>query len=99
MEMEKSILISTAHPNFDQKEAMMEYSSKAGELIKKLGGTIVSKHSVTKSILGENPPSFILIAEFPNEETIVTLFESKEYKELIPIREKGFKSVTLYIGK
>lgn len=97
--MDKSILISTAIPNQENADASKAYSTSAAELIKKAGGVILGRHPVTKTIVGKSFSGVILLAEFPNEKSIVDLFESAEYKALIPLRDKGFKEINLYIGK
>ncbi|MEK7639380.1 MAG: DUF1330 domain-containing protein [Patescibacteria group bacterium] len=95
---EKSFLISTATPNPENPEEAKLYSTGAMELIKRSGGTVVGRHPIVKTILGDSTPGVVLVAEFPNDQTILALFESDEYKALIPHRELGFKNVTLYVA-
>lgn len=96
--MNRSYLIATAIPNTDNMDAMKEYSSAASELIKKAGGNIYGRFKIKENLLGEIPANSILIAEFPNDESIVSLIESEAYKNIISKRNQGFKDITIHIG-
>ena len=50
-------------------------------------------------MIGNEAPTFIAVMEFPNVEAISEVFDSEEYKKLIPYREKAFSNVEAYISQ
>lgn len=90
-------IIATVNP--DGKEELSHYLEKVGELYKKINAKPVNKLKITKSLIGDHTPSFISIMEFPNMESLNEVFESDDYKKLIPYREKAFSKLEAYISE
>ena len=49
--------------------------------------------------MGGDKPDFIMIVEFPNQESLQKLFGGTEYAKLSPYREKAFKKLNVFISK
>lgn len=93
------LLVSTATPNMENAELIQEYTSKAGPLLVAAGGKPVKKAKLTKPLVGNPDYAMSVIFEFPNTEAIEGVFNSEEYKALIPVREKAFKNLVISIAE
>ncbi len=95
---EKAILIATGIVNPDEMEAFEYYTSHALVLLKGAGGKLMGRYKVARNLVGEDPLSGVLVMEFPDDPSITGVFESEEYKKLIPFRDKAFKKIDVYIA-
>ncbi|MFT5506105.1 MAG: hypothetical protein ACI845_002723 [Gammaproteobacteria bacterium] len=62
------------------------------------GGSLVFRGKTNKAILGEITFGMLLVMDFDSTETIEKLFESAEYKAIIPKRDRGFKKMDIAIS-
>ncbi|GMT49910.1 MAG: hypothetical protein IEMM0008_1449 [bacterium] len=95
---EKAVLIATGLVNPNEMEAFEYYTSHAAVLLKGAGGQAIGRYKVTQNLVGEEPLSAVLVMEFPDDPSITRVFESEEYKKLIPFRDKAFKKIDIYIA-
>lgn len=95
----KIILIVIGLMNPLEMEAFQYYKTSINEIYEEVGATVQGRYPVIQTVIGETKPDFVLVVEFPDEEAFIELFSSKEYIELVPYREKGFKDLTVYISK
>lgn len=93
-----AIMIALNTPNPDEAEAMTTYAQGAMPLIKASGGKPVGKFKCAEAITGSGFPQLVLVVEFPSKDAIKALFESAEYKALIPVRDKAFTSFNVCIA-
>ena len=96
---EKTLMIVNASVKPDEKEAYEYYTQHAGPLFKKGGGTPVAKYQVAERITGTEEAQFVAIMEFPSKEAIKGVFDSEEYKALLPYRDKAYTSLNVFIGE
>jgi uncharacterized protein (DUF1330 family) len=96
--MSKVNLTIVASINPEGKEELTHYIEKVGELYKKVNATSINKFKVTESLIGNYIPNLVSIMEFPNRTSLNDVFESEEYKKLIPFREKAFSKLEAYIS-
>jgi uncharacterized protein (DUF1330 family) len=96
---EKVTVIVAAKPNPEEKESLMGYTSQATPMFGKRGAKVTSKYGTDQVIAGEDGPMLTLVAEFPNQAAVDDLFNSEEYKAIIPLRDKGFSYIHIYAGK
>ncbi len=54
-------------------------------------------YRTVSTIDGEDIPGFVIRMEFPNPEQAKSAFASPEYLELVPVREKAFRSIRMFI--
>lgn len=99
MNQEKVIMIVTAQINPNEKEALDEYLKKSGPIFKNAGGKPVNKYKIANQIVGENSIDLVSIMEFPGNEILEAVFEGDEYQALLPLREKGFLKLEVYVSK
>tara|TARA_Y100001001_G_C8014363_1_gene310950 strand:- start:4078 stop:5430 length:1353 start_codon:yes stop_codon:yes gene_type:complete len=95
---EKKFMIVNAILNPREKEAFAFYSENSAPLFKKAGGTPVGKFKITQSLVGNMNLHILVIMEFPSAQAIKDVFESEEYKKLLPFRDKAFGQLEVYIG-
>ncbi len=94
----KATLIVSGIINVNEKEAYSSYIENAGPFFKQFGSNPVAKYPISQVLFGTDEIEFIAIMEFPDLESIQALFNTKAYKKLLPIREKAFKKLNVYIS-
>jgi len=97
--MSKVNLTIVARLNPNGKEELSHYIQEVGLLYKKVEAKSVNKFKITKPLIGDYTPNLVSIMEFPNMDSLNDVFESDEYKKLIPYREKAFSKLEAYISE
>ena len=64
-------------------------------LLLNLDGVVIKRSLVTDTYHGNKHFTFLLLMDFPSKKTLMGMFESENYKSLIPIREKAFKTIDI----
>lgn len=95
---EKTHLIVNASINENEIEAFNHYSQEVSKLFLKAGAKPLSKYKIMQSFIGPDSLHLVSILEFPSEETLKKVFNSIEYQELIPLRDKAFTKLSAYIA-
>lgn len=95
---DKATLIVTSSPNPEQQEALKEYVQGVMPLLLNLGGVVVKRSVVTDTYHGNKHFTFLLVMDFPSKKALIEMFESENYKSLIPIREKAFKTIDIFFA-
>lgn len=97
--MEKPIfLVVEATPNPENMKELQSYGAQSPKFLKKHGGVQITGYNVENSINSEDSPAMIGIFSFPNREAIENLLvNDPEYQKLVPLRNKGFKSIKFLI--
>jgi len=95
---EQTLLIVNASVNPNEKEALSTYLDKAGTLFAKAGGKPLGRFKITEHLKGNHTPQMVAVMQFPNSQVIKNVFDSAEYETLIPIRNKAFTELNLFIG-
>ncbi|WP_299159068.1 DUF1330 domain-containing protein [uncultured Tenacibaculum sp.] len=90
-------IVATLNPN--GKEELSYYLEKVGTLYKKVNAKSVNKFKITKPLIGDYKPSLVSIMEFENMDSLNEVFESNDYKKLLPYREKAFSKLEGYISE
>lgn len=97
--MNKLNLTIVGKINPDGKEELINYIEKVGELYKKVNATQVVKFKITDSLIGDYIPSIVSVMEFSDMNSLKEVFESEEYKKIIPLRNKAFSKLEAYISE
>ncbi|MEM9330797.1 MAG: DUF1330 domain-containing protein [Pseudomonadota bacterium] len=97
--MSKVTLISLGTINPIGQDDFKIYAEKAPNLLLQAGGTPVRKMKVHELIKGENGPQTVFMMDFPSAEALKGVFDTEEYKALIPHRDKAFSQLTLLIAE
>lgn len=97
--MSKVTLISLGTTNPDAEDEFKIYAENAPKLLLEAGGTPVRRMKVHEQLKGEDGPQTVFMMDFPSAEALKGVFETEEYKALIPHRDKAFSQLTLLIAE
>lgn len=84
-------LIASLSIDESEPEALQKYFETANPLIERYGGRVVSKFDVGQSIVGKKPSELLMLVEYPSRASVDALFNSEEYKSIIPFRDTAFR--------
>lgn len=98
MSESQATLVVTATPNPEAMQDMQTYLQEVAPLLMKKGGKLVYRGKTTKAIKGNLDFAMLMVMSFESEQEIQAVFESPEYAQLIPFRDRGFKSVDILIS-
>lgn len=93
---EACTLIATAVPNPENMADMQAYMQTANPLFEALGGGAATRSKVSEVVCGDGT-AIVLVMEFPDKEKLSAMFASAEYQALVPVRNRGFKSINIWI--
>jgi len=94
----QTFLVVEATPNPDHAEDLQKYGSQSYALMQKHGGVPVANYKVQSAMDSGDKPAMIGVFSFPNTEAINELLvNDPEYQKIIPFRDKGFKSIRLFV--
>ncbi len=94
----KIFIIIIGFVNPQEQASFQEYATEMRTLYEKHDAEIVDRYPIAMSALGGEKPDFVMVVEFPNQQKLQALFSSEEYQKIIPLREKGFKDLNVYIS-
>ena len=78
------------YERIDNTEKLKEYAAKAKPAVEKFSGKFLTRGGKNRTIEGINSPR-IIVAEFPDYNTAVECYDSKEYQEAHDILEGHVK--------
>ncbi len=93
---EKTTLVVTATPNPDEIPSVQQYLQGVMPLLTGAGGTVV-KRLRTDTVINGNPSGMTLVMDFDSADAITAMFESDDYAELVPIRDRGFSEMNILV--
>lgn len=91
-----TLLVTLAQPKPDQTDTFHGYVGASTELALAAGGEVSSRFGV-RQLIGETPAAIFGFATFPSSDAITTMFDSAEYKALVPAREQSIAAVNVFI--
>jgi uncharacterized protein (DUF1330 family) len=94
---EACTLIATAVPNPENMGEMKNYLQNSGRLLGALGGGTGTRMKVHEVVNGY-AAAIVLVMDFPSRKALSDFFASDEYQALIPGRDRGFKSINIWIA-
>lgn len=77
--------------------ALAAYLRVADRLLTKAGARIVKRFFVNDVVVGKSPGRTVIIVEYPSREAVDAVFDSPEYRALIPIRQRAFRDYAITI--
>ncbi|NQZ76445.1 MAG: DUF1330 domain-containing protein [Ekhidna sp.] len=92
----KTYLIVNATPNPDNQQHIEAYTGGVLPLLQNAGGKDLRRAKLANVVKGEAKYPLFLFMEFEDGTKVDALFQSEEYKELIPHREKAFAELNIY---
>ena len=91
----KITLVVTSTANQENLVALKTYVNKVMPMLFKINGDVVKRSKIIDVINGKKEFEFLLIMDFPSKEKLLKLFNSSEYKALLPNRNKGFITINM----
>ena len=73
-------------------EAIKPYGAKAPQIVVEHGGQYLARGGKTESLEGTEVAGRIAIIRFPSMAALKKFYDSPEYREVAPIRQKATKS-------
>lgn len=89
------ILLGTRRPGTDDE--YQSYVSAAGPLLAAAGAAWNGQFDHVEDLAGEGPAQ-VRIMDFPDAASIRDVFNSPEYQEIIPLRDKAFEDLGIMIA-
>jgi len=94
----KTTLVVTAVPKPNEMESVQEYLQGVLPLLTGAGGTVVRRLKTNKVVNGR-PAGMVLVMDFDSADAVETMFESDEYRALVPVRDQGFQEMNILIAQ
>jgi len=85
------------HATVKDSEKFKHYSESAGPTLKLFSAEILFKGKVAEVLTGDHLHEISAVMKFPDHKTIDNWYNSKEYQELIPLRESAADVVFIAI--
>ncbi len=92
----KATLVVTATPNPKEMASVQAYLKGVLPLLQGAGGKLVKRLKVAKTVKGD-AIGMVLVMDFDSADAIGTLFDSKDYAALVPVRDRGFKAMNILL--
>jgi len=83
-------LVASLAINPDEPEALAKYFSVAMPLIESAGGKVIQQIDLGEAVVGEPAGTTLMLVEYPDRESVMRVFSSKEYNDVIPYRDRAF---------
>lgn len=65
------------------------YRARTPDLVAKYGGRFVIRGGAPQVLEGDWPAPRVVVIEFPDEAAARRFYDSPDYQEIVPIRQKG----------
>jgi uncharacterized protein (DUF1330 family) len=93
---EKATLVVTAIPNSSEMDSVQEYLQGVMPLLTGAGGRLVRRLKTSRVVNGR-PSGMVLVMDFDSADSVDAMFESDDYRELVPVRDRGFEEMNILI--
>lgn len=83
-------IIALVTRNENAPEAFAKYMTATAPLLKAAGAKIVQVFEINEVIIGNRPAKTVFVVEYPDRAAVSKVFESPQYQDIIPQRDKAF---------
>lgn len=91
-------MIAIAALNPDGKQFAKSYSERVKTILPDFGGRPAARYELAESLVGKKSANVVLVVEFNDEESIRSFLNSEAYQALLSERDKGFKSMNIFLS-
>lgn len=84
--------------NDDEPLALAEYFRVTGPLLERAGATIKKTFNINEVVVGHRPAKKVFVVEYPDKAAVDMVFQSQEYKNVIPSRDLAFSHYSVSIA-
>ncbi len=75
------------------------YADAAPSIIEKYHGEYIIRSGDVTVVTGTVKPARIILIRFPNEQAIKDCFDSPEYRQITPLRERSTESRAFFVNQ
>ncbi len=75
--------------------ALACYLKVTEPLMKRAKAIIISRFPLSEVVVGSQAAKTLIIVEYPSPEAVNLVFQSDEYKAVIPVRDRAFSSYNI----
>jgi uncharacterized protein (DUF1330 family) len=95
----KITLIVKATIDTEGMDSFNSYIEKLTTLFAKVNAEQIGYYPIKETFVGDDLPTFISIFKLTDREALNAVYETEEYKNtMIPLRNKGFKKLEVYLS-
>lgn len=84
--------------NEDEPLALATYLEATMPLLERAGAKIVKRFTVNEVVVGHRPAKTVFIVEYPNKAAVEMVFNSAEYRAIIPARDQAFNEYSVSLA-
>lgn len=84
--------------NEDEPMALAEYLQVTGPLLERAGARILKRFTVNEVVVGHRPAKTVFIVEYPSKAAVDKVFNSAEYRSIIPARDLAFNEYSVTVA-
>lgn len=85
--------------NEREGDALERYLEVTAPLLEAANAVVTQMFTLNEAVVGHRPAKRVIMVEYPNREAVDSVFNSEEYKSLIPIRDRAFSSYDISIAE
>jgi uncharacterized protein (DUF1330 family) len=78
--------------------ALSRYLEVTEPLLKRVNAKVINRFTINESVVGHRPAKTMVIVEYPNRTGVDLVFQSDDYKALLPTRDLAFSSYDISIA-
>ena len=97
-QMDHAYLTVSNDLDADNQDAIQSYVSRALPMFAANGGELVHRVNTTDVLKG-TPAQVSPVLRFPSADVIRDVFSSAEYEKIIPLRDRAFPNLTIWISE
>lgn len=83
----------------NQGAALSRYLEVTAPLLERANAVVTQMFTLNEAVVGHRPAKRVIMVEYPNREAVDLVFNSDEYKALIPMRDIAFSSYDISIAE
>ena len=81
----------------NQASALTRYLEVTTPLLQRANAVVTKMFDLNEAVVGERPAKRMIIVEYPNRAAVDLVFNSDEYKALIPTRDIAFTDYNISV--
>lgn len=84
-------------PNPEEQESLNKYREKATLIRDEYGAEVVLRSNIEERMIGNFGYETVRLVKFPSIDHVWGWLNDPRYQEIIPLRDKGYKAVSVVI--
>ena len=83
----------------NQGAALARYLEVTAPLLERANAKVIKMFDLSEAVVGDRPAKRMILVEYPDRAAVDLVFNSQEYKDLVPIRDAAFSSYDISIAE